>query len=66
MSMPVNIPFYPEFAKLTVITTNRPSFRSPVSYLQIGGKKKSVNEINMETHYAIFTVRIPISFKFLG
>lgn len=65
MSMPVNIPLYPEFAKLTVTTTNRPSFHSPVSYLQIGGEK-SVNEINTETHYAIFTDRIPLSFKLLG
>lgn len=39
MSMPVNIPLYPEFAKLTVKTRNRPSFHSPISYLQIGGEK---------------------------
>lgn len=51
---------------VTVITTNKHSFHSPISYLQmVGGGKKSAREINMEKH-AIFTVRIPPSFKFLG
>lgn len=53
---------------ITVVTTNKPSFPSPIYYLQRkGGRgKKSVHEINMEKHYAIFTVRIPPFFKFLG
>lgn len=50
---------------VTVITTNKHSFYSPISYLQMAGEK-SVHEINMEKHYAIFTVRIPPSFKFIG
>lgn len=62
VTLPVNIPLYPEFA---IRTTARPSFHPPISYLQIG-RKKSVNEINMEIHYAIFTVWIPLSFKLLG
>lgn len=53
---------------ITVVTANKPSFPSPIHYLQRKGgwAKKSVHEINMEKYYAIFTVRIPPSFKFLG
>lgn len=50
---------------VTVITTNKHSFHSPIYYLQMVGGK-SVHEINMEKHYAISTVRIPPCFKFIG
>lgn len=65
MSMPIKIPLYPEFAKLTY--NNKLTFFSLSNILLAnGGGGKSVNKIDMETHYAIFTVRIPLSFKFLG